>query len=76
MALWRRPAGAWLVVVNIWPLEREISWRTEDKPQAGRLIPFGATRDTHAVSKSGQLTVGNARPWEVFVWKVESSAAE
>lgn len=73
MALWERAMGNYLVVVNSWPLERNITRWMEDKLQEAKLIPWGTTRDTHATLKDGRLTVGAAKPWEVFVWKVEPS---
>jgi len=71
MARWRRPGGDFLVVVNAWPLERPISRWTEDKIANATLRPWGATRDVEAKLENGTLTVGSAKPWEVFVWKLD-----
>lgn len=69
MALYQRPTGTYLVLVNAWPLERDIRRNTEGKLSTGRLEPWGKTRDAKARLENGQVIV-RAGPWETFVWKV------
>ena len=72
MAMWQRPGGTYLALVNAWPLERPLSRWMEDKVQAGTLTPWGHTRASEASIEGGRLTVGKALPWEAFVWKLET----
>ncbi len=71
LALWRRPAGSFLMLVNAWPLEQNATRWLEDKIANARLVPWGATRETNATLTGGQLNAGVARPWEVLIWKLE-----
>ena len=73
MALWQRPGGSYLVLVNAWPLARPLSRWMEDKLQAGTLTPYGTTRDAGATLEKGRLTVPEALPWETFVWKLNDA---
>ena len=72
LAMWQRPGGTYLVMVNAWPLERPLSRGLEDKLQAGTLTPVGHTRAADAKLEGGRLTVDKALPWEAFVWKLEA----
>ena len=71
MAMWRRPGGDYLVVVNGWPLPQPVERWTEDKLTNAVLTPWGTTRDVGAAVENGKLTAGTAKPWEVFVWKMD-----
>lgn len=70
MAFWSRPSGDWMVLVNAWPLERDICRSTGGKIENAELVPWGGTRKTIARLIDGKVIV-SAQPWEVFVWKVE-----
>ncbi len=70
MALWRRPGGTYLVLVNSWPLGRPVSRSTEGRIRNAVLTPWGTTRDTGATLRNGTLIVGDVEPWEVFVWEL------
>ncbi len=71
MAIWRRPGGDYLVVVNDRPNKRELTCDTEGKILGVKLIPWGSTRAAKAAIRKGILTVKSAEPWEVFVWRLE-----
>ena len=70
MALWRRPAGTFLVLVNAWPLEQSMGRWLEGEIDHATLTPWGHTRNIDVAIENGRLTGGSAHPWEVFVWKV------
>jgi hypothetical protein len=67
-ASWRRPTGAYWVVVNAQPKQRPLTVETNSKTSAATLTPWGSTRDVRATLGEGVLTVESAQPWEVFVW--------
>jgi hypothetical protein len=71
MALWTRPDGEYLVLVNAWPLARPMSRWMEDKVAEATLTPWGSTRAVEATLEKGRLTVaGDVEPWEALVWKL------
>ena len=74
IALWRRPAGNFLVLANGQPIARRISRGTEDLIAEGAsLTPWGHTRAAEPEIVVGRLTV-HAEPWETFLWKLEEPA--
>lgn len=71
MALWKRPAGTFLVLANGQPIARQISRGSEGLlPTEAKLTPWGHTRASDAAVTEGRLSV-SAKPWETFIWKVE-----
>ena len=70
VALWRRPAGTFLVAVNGSPLGQPLIQGLEGEVPEATLLPWGSTRATDAAIREGRLEGGVARPWEVFVWRV------
>jgi len=72
VAAWERDSGLWLVLVNAWPLERDVRCWLEDEWMEGKLVPWGQTRKVPAELTKGAVTV-HAQPWEVFIWKVEGA---
>ncbi|MDI9583217.1 MAG: hypothetical protein QM473_03280 [Acidobacteriota bacterium] len=72
MALWKRPAGDYLVLANGQPIARRISRGGEGLlPDKAKLEPWGHTRTAEATLEGGQVTV-TAEPWETFVWKLSA----
>jgi hypothetical protein len=70
LALYERPSGTHLVLVNAWPLARPAFRGLEGKLQDATLTPWGSTRQVPARVEGGNLIVERAEPWESFVWKV------
>ncbi|NLF19544.1 MAG: hypothetical protein GX595_20130 [Lentisphaerae bacterium] len=68
MALWRRDAASYLVLVNAWPTPQTVSRWMEDRIAAARLTEWGSTRKVGATLSGGQLKVGVMEPWEALAW--------
>jgi hypothetical protein len=69
MARWVNKNGEWIVLVNDWPLERDIDLWTEGKVADARLLPLGATRKLAMTVKNNKIKL-RMKPWEVFIWQV------
>lgn len=71
LALWSRPGGDYLVLVNAWPLARSLSRGLEGRLTEAALTPWGSTRAAAARIENGRLSVDRIEPWEALVWKVQ-----
>ena len=73
MAVWRRPAGNFLVVANGQPIARKIRRGNEGLiADEATLRPWGHTRESDAAVAGGVFTV-HAQPWETFIWELEEA---
>lgn len=75
LAIWRRPAGTFLVAVNGQPQAQPLTCWLENELTEATLQPWGSTRITDTTVRTGRLKGGVARPWEVFIWKVVEAAS-
>ena len=74
IAIWRRPAGSYMVLANGQPIARRISRSTEGRIADGTTLePWGHTRDAGTVVAGGGITV-QAEPWETFIWRLTPPA--
>ncbi|MCD6175769.1 MAG: hypothetical protein J7K65_08420 [Planctomycetes bacterium] len=71
MAMWERPSGSWLVLVNKTPKVQKIARSTNGKIENKKLIPWGKTQKVNAEVVDGKILV-KAKPWEVFIWEVKA----
>ncbi len=74
LAFWSRPAGSYIVLANDSPETRAINLdlsTLKDFPKTGKLAPWGFTRAGNYSLEKSILTIPEAQPWEVFIWKLE-----
>lgn len=68
---WKGKDATYLILVNASPETRRMEYSV-DLPANATLQNWGKTRDASAIINNGKISVEQANPWEIFIWRVEN----
>ena len=69
VSIWKEKDATYIVLVNASPEKRRMEYVLENIPAHVTLQAWGKTRDVNAMVKDGKVTIEQANPWEVFIWR-------